>query len=252
MTFLLRSGVLALLATAPLHAIPDQMAISSDGSGVVEIGSFDDRVSKANLLLKPDGRFTLGLVGQNDTHFTGTWRKSDGDIAYFRLTSADGRDARGSGEVDFRGYRGAYLIGRITLSGENDKGRSINVRFSGAVPVVKPAPVPPPRVILDSERSGFGQLQVGGRDRYRITRAHVQLFADGRAHVHTEGSAPLRYEGTWVSGGDGIATLNVRGGLDGERLRGIVRHRYGRLSHLELSGTRNSRYYAVEFEPSRR
>jgi hypothetical protein len=252
MTFLLRFSVLAILAAAPLHAIPDQMAISTDGSGVVEIGSFDDRVSKANLVLKPDGRFTLGLVGQNDTHFTGTWRKSDRDIVSFRLTSADGRDARGGGEVEFRGYRDIYEIGRVTLSGENDKGRPLNARFSGAVPVVKPIPVVPPRLVLDSERSGFGRLQVGGRDQYRIARAHVQLLADGSAHVHTEGSAPLRYEGTWVSGGDGIATLNVRGGLDGERLRGIARYRYGRLSHLELSGTRNSRYYAVEFEPSRR
>lgn len=106
-------------------------------------------------------------------------------------------------------------------------------------------------MVLDSERAGTGRLLVGGRENYRIGRVHVQLLRNGRAHLHTEGKNELRYEGTWTPGGRGIANVAVRGGLSGERMQGFVRYYDGRVTLLELSGTRNSKYYSLEFDPGR-
>jgi hypothetical protein len=236
------------LVTASGNAAPIELATSTEGTGTVQIGSSGDRVSKANVILKRDGKFSIGLVGRSDTRFTGSWSPSGRDSVLLRLSEVDGRDARGSGQLDLRGRR-SDDVERLVLSGENDKGRAISARFDG--PRYIPAPPPPPRLVLDAERTGLGRLQVGGRNNYRITRVHVQLFSNGRAHVHTEGSVALRYEGTWTSGGETTATLDVRGGLDGERMQGIVRHRAGRFWRVELTGTRASRYHSLEFEPVR-
>ena len=250
MKLLLRSLLLAVLATASVKAVPPELATSTEGSGTVSIGNNGDRVSKANIILKRNGTFSIGFVGGSDTRFSGTWEPTGRDTVALNLTSADGRDARGSGSIDFRSGRGDYEVERFNLSGENERGRSISARFSG--PRYIPAPPPaPPRVALDSERSGFGRLQVGGRDHYRINSVHIQLLANGRAHVHTEGTAALRYEGTWSPAGETTSNLDVRGGLDGERLVGIVRHRGGRFWQLNLSGTRAGRYHTLEFEPGR-
>jgi hypothetical protein len=85
----------------------------------------------------------------------------------------------------------------------------------------------------------------------RFTTVRVQLYADGRAVVQTGGSTSLRYDGTWTDGGETTANLSVAGGIDGERLRGIVRHRGDRFWKVELSGTRASRYYSLDFDPGR-
>lgn len=250
MKSLLCSAAVALFALTGVNAAPVELAASTDGNGTVQIGSSGDRISKANVVLKRDGKFSIGLVGRDDTRFSGTWAPSGRDDVILRLRDAEGREARGSGQMELRSRRGGYEIDRFSLSGETDRGRAIFARFSA--PRYVPAPPPPvPRVVLDSTRSGFGRLQVGGRDNYRITRVHVQLLTSGRAHVHTEGSVEMRYEGTWSSSGESTATLNVRGGLNGERLQGIVRHHSGRLSRVELTGTRAGRYHSLEFETGR-
>jgi hypothetical protein len=243
--------LLGAAIAAPLHAAPIELTASTTGTGVVQIGSSGDRITKANVVLKRDGKFTIGLVGSEDTRFSGTWQPSGRDNVLLRLREADGREARGSGNIDLRARRGDYEVDSLVLSGETERGRSISARFSAPRYVPIPVPPPAPRVVLDAERSGFGRLQVGGRDSYRINRVHVQLFTDGRAHVHTEGSTALRYEGSWTPGGETTATLTVRGGLDGERLTGIVRHRAGRFWRVELTGTRAGRYHSLEFEPGR-
>lgn len=249
MKSLLCSALLGVVAVSSVQAAPVELAVSTEGSGRVEIGSSGDRVSKANVVLKRDGKFSIGLVGGNDNRFSGTWRPSGRDDIYLSLSSVNGNSAEGTGQVSLRSRRGDYEVDSISISGENERGRSISARFSA--PRFAPAPPPAPRVVLNVEQNGFGRLEVGGRDRYRVNSVHVQLYADGRAHVHTEGDAALRYEGSWESSGDSTSTLTVRGGLDGERLSGIVRHRGGRLWRLELSGTRGSRYYSLEFSPGR-
>jgi hypothetical protein len=251
MKTLLRLACLVTALAAPLHAIPNEMALSASGSGTVEIGGSIDRVSKANIVLRPDGKFSIGLVGGDDTRFGGTWSNGSNDMVYLRLREADGRDARGSGEIALQGRRGGYDLDRLSIAGENDKGKSVRVRFS--TPRYVPAPPPPPvqRFVLDSDRTGFGRLQISGRDGYRISWMRVQLYSDGRASVRAEGTTALRYEGTWTNNGSGVATLALRGGLDSERMNGIVRWRYGRLSQVELSGTRLSRYHSLEFQAGR-
>jgi len=239
-----------------VHAAPIELASSTEGSGYVEMNRSGDRVSKANLVLKRDGKFTLGLVGGDDTRFSGTWVPSGRDDVSLRITEAEGRDARGSGQIEIHPRRGGYELHSILLNGETSNGRNFSARFSAdhpsRPPVPAPAPVPaPPAIVLDSESNGTGKLQVGGRDNYRIARVHVQLLRNGRAHIHTEGRNELRYEGSWTPGGHGIANLVVRGGLDGERLQGFVRHYGGRVTLVELSGTRSSRYYSLEFNPGR-
>jgi hypothetical protein len=247
----LRIALFGLLASATAKAAPVELAASTEGTGSVQIGSSADRVSKANVILKRNGTFSIGLVGENDTRFGGTWIPSGRESVALKLTDADGRDARGSGELNLRVRRGDYEVDNLGLSGENEKGRSINARFSA--PRYVPVPPPPPvaRVVLDGERDGLGKLQVGGRENYRINHARVQLFTNGRAVVVAEGAARLRYEGTWASAGETTSNLDVRGGLDGERLQGIVRHRGDRFWRIELTGTRAGRYHSLEFEPVR-
>lgn len=251
MKSLLCSALLGVVAVTSVQAAPVELAVSTEGSGRVTVGSSGDRVSKANVVLKRDGKFSIGLVGGNDNRFTGTWRPSGRDDIYLSIREANGNEADGSGTVSLRSRRGDYEVDSISISGETERGRSISARFDA--PNYRPVPLPPPapRVVLDTEQNGSGRLEVGGRSRYRVNRVHVQLYNDGRAHVHTEGDAALRYEGSWTSGGESTSTLNVRGGLDGERLSGIVRHRGGRLWRLELSGTRGSKYYSLEFGPGR-
>lgn len=251
MKLLLRTVLLAVLGVSTVNAVPPELATSTNGSGTVQIGNSGDRVSKANIILKRDGTFSIGFVGGSDTRFSGTWQPTGRDTAALRLTGADGRSARGSGAIDFRGGRGNYEVERFSLSGENERGRSISVRFSGPRYVPAPPPPPPPRVVLDSERNGIGRLQVGGQKSYRISRVHIQLLPSGRAHVHVEGTAALRYEGTWSRAGETTANLEVRGGLDNERLVGIVRFRGDRFWQLNLSGTRAGRYHTLEFEAGR-
>jgi hypothetical protein len=251
MKSLLPLFILGLLSSATVKAAPVELAASTEGSGSVQIGSSGDRVSKANVVLKRNGTFSIGLVGGNDTRFSGTWIPSGRESVALKLSEADGRDARGSGELNLRARRGDYEIDNLALSGENEKGRSINARFNAPRYVPAPPPPPVPRVVLDSERDGLGKLQVGGRDNYRVAHLRVQLFTNGRAHVRAEGAAVLRYEGTWTPAGETTANLDVRGGLDGERMQGIVRHRAGRFWRIELTGTRAGRYHSLEFEPVR-
>ena len=97
MKLLLRTVLLAVLATASVNAVPSELATSTEGSGTVTIGSSGDRVSKANIILKRNGTFSIGFVGGSDTRFSGTWQETGRDTVALRLTSADGREARGSG-----------------------------------------------------------------------------------------------------------------------------------------------------------
>jgi hypothetical protein len=251
MKSLLRFAVVGLLAVAQVQAAHYELAASTSGSGAVQIGSSGDRVSKVNVLLKKDGKFSLGLVGGEDTRFSGTWTPSGRYDVLLRLTEADGRDAEGTGELHLRNYRGETDVDRLVLRGENDKGRSISARFSAPRYVPAPAPPPPPRMVLNAERAGVGRLEIGGRAAHRFTVARVQLYADGRAIVQTAGPSALRYDGTWSSAGETTSNLSVAGGVDGERLRGIVRHRGDRFWKVELSGSRYSRYYSLDFDPGR-
>jgi hypothetical protein len=254
MKSLLTLALLGAFTLVNVQAAPIQLASSTEGSGYIEVNKSGDRVSKANLVLKRDGKFTLGFVGGNDTRFSGTWAPSGRDDVSLRISEADGRDARGAGQIELHPRRGEYELHRITINGETSNGRNFSGRFAadhgGRPPIPPPVPVPSPTV-LDSERGGTGQLQVGGRDNYRISRVHVQLLRNGRAHLHTEGRNELRYEGSWSRGGSGVANVVVAGGLNGERLQGIIRYWDGRVGRMDLTGTRGGRYYSLEFEPGR-
>jgi hypothetical protein len=107
----------------------------------------------------------------------------------------------------------------------------------------------PPVAVLDAERTGRGAFRTGGQKPVGFRKVHVVFYNDGRAHVHTEGAAQLRYEGTWAEGGIDTATLDVRGGIKGERLRGAARYRNGRVGRVELSGTVDGQFYSIEFDP---
>src|SRR5215203_742724 len=225
MKSLLLFALLGFVSAVPLHAAHYELAASTEGSGTVQIGSSGDRVSKVNLLLKKDGKFTISLVGGNDTRFQGTWTPSGRDDVHLQLTEADGRYADGSGDINLRQHRGGADVDRLVITGETEKGRAINARFSAPRYVPAPAPPAPPRMVLNAERAGVGRLEIGGRAHARFNSARVQLHADGRATVQAGGSNALRYDGTWTNSGETTATLNVAGGVDGERLRGIVRYR---------------------------
>jgi hypothetical protein len=256
MKALLSLALVGAFTLVNVQAAPVQLASSTEGSGYVEVGKSGDRVGKANLVLKRDGKFTLGFVGGNDTRFSGSWAPSGRDDVSLRISEADGRDARGAGQIELHPRRGEYELHRITINGETSNGRNFTGRFAADHPVRRPVPVPvpvppPTPVVLDSERAGTGRLQVAGRDNFRISRAHVQLLRNGRAHLHTEGRNELRYEGSWSRGGDGTANVTMAGGLNGERLQGIVRYGYGRVARIDLSGTRSGRYYSLEFDAGR-
>jgi hypothetical protein len=251
MKSLLSFVIVGLLAVTQANAAHYELALSTEGSGTVQIGSTGDRVSKVNVLLKKDGKFTIGFVGGNDTRFGGTWTPSGRNDVVLRLTEADGRYADGSGELNIGNYRGGSNVDRLVITGETEKGRALNARFSIPQRVPAPPPPAPARMVLNAARDGVGHLEVGGRPQYRFNTARVQLYTDGRAVVQTGGATPLRYEGTWTSAGETTSNLSVAGGVDGERLRGVVRHRGDRFWKVELSGNRSSRYYSFDFDPGR-
>jgi hypothetical protein len=241
--------ILAAISLAA-HAAPIELTASTNGSGNFVRAGISADVSKANLVLIKDGRMTLGLVGNDDYRLKGYWQPEGRDDVSLQITEVGGRDAKGSGKIELRARRdGAFEVTRISLTAKTDNGHPIAGRFVADAP---PPPPPPPKpvAILDSERAGRGSFRTAGQKPSGIRKVHVTLYRNGKAHVHTEGAVELRYEGTWADGGRDTATLDVRGGIKGERLRGATRYRNGRVGRVELSGTVEGRYYSIEFDPT--
>jgi hypothetical protein len=245
----LTSFLFAAMAIAS-HAAPIELTASTDGRGTVENSGITADVSKANLVLRKDGRLSLGLVGKDDYQIKGRWQPADGDSVSFQITDFSEREARGTGRIDLRQRRdGVFELMKVSLAAKTDNGRPITARFTVDRQPLPPPPPVRPAVILDDERNGRGIFRTGGQKPSTFRKVHVTLYKNGKAHVHTEGTAELRYDGTWADGGPGTATLDVRGGIKGERLRGATRYRGGHVGRVELSGTVDGRYYSIEFDP---
>lgn len=251
------------IATFVLAAVSSVFArdltVSTNGSGSVErAGADDNTVSKANLILEANGSFNMGLVGTADYRFKGTWQTVDRDRMQLRVTSAFGKDVEGTGTLDLDDRRTGPVVGRFSVAGTGRAG-SFKARFQGdreafvQIPGVTRPSLPPPPLLVQSLRSGSGNLKISGQPVYRLTHAYVNLNPDGSALVNIYGGASAGYVGTWQPAGPNTYQLAVRGGFTGERVTGAVTIGAGGRSYsrLELSGTSQRTYYSIGFEPTR-
>jgi hypothetical protein len=248
---LTRLALLLLTTAGFAHAAPIELTASTEGNGKVQFGGADDPLNKANLVLKKNGKFVLGLVGGKTIYVSGEWAPLNHDDVSLRITGSGDSDAKGSGEIHLHQRRnGEFEIDEIQFTGVTEKKRQFTGRFLALR--AAPVPVPPPRpapvvVVIDSERRGAGELRVD-KQIFPLDKVHVQLLDNGKAHVHTEGAKALEYDGSWTRTGPGSATLSLRGGMNDERVQGAVQYGRGRFSRVEFSGTANRRYYSVVFE----
>lgn len=243
------AALLFSASSTSLTAAPVELTASTEGTGTFERGSSAARVSKANLVLKKDGKFFLGLVGAEDFRVQGRWSPGAGDDVVLRVTGAVEKDATGEGTVELRARRdGSFEVMRVNVAARTEKGSPVVVRFTANRPVVAPPPKAP-AIVLDAERRGRGAFRTGGQRPVPFNKVHVKLWDNGTAHVHTEGGFESRYEGTWKDGGVETVLLTVRGGIKGEKLSGAARTRNGRVGRVELSGTVDGQFYSLEIDP---
>lgn len=252
--------IAAFIIAAVCPAFARDLTVSTNGVGAVERSGVDDNnVSKANLILEANGSFTIGLVGNVDYRFKGTWQSVSRDSMRLNVTSAFGKDAAGTGTLDLDDRRSGPVVGRISLAG-NGRAGSFKGRFQGEreafiqVPGYTRPPQAPPPLLVNSLRGGSGNLRISGQAPYRLSHAYVNLNADGSALVNIYGGATAGYVGTWQPAGPNTYQLSVRGGFAGERITGAVTLSPGGRTYtrLELSGTSQRIYYSVAFEPNAR
>lgn len=251
-------ATLILAATSSIFA--RDLTVSTKGEGTVErSGATDNAIQTANLILERNGTFTMGLVGNVDYRFKGTWLQgADRDKMQLRITSAMGRDADGTGTLDLDDRRTGPVVGRFSIAGDGRIGL-FKAHFRGdREPIVQirgvtRPPLPPPPVLVQSLRNGTGSVRVSGQPVYRLTHAYVHLNADGSALVNVYGGATAGYIGTWQPAGANTYQLSVRGGFADERVSGAVTLSPGGRTYtrLELSGASKRVYYSLAFEPTR-
>lgn len=252
-------SIATFVIAAVSSAFARDLTVSTSGNGaVLRSGVEDANISKANLILEADGSFTIGLVGNTDYRFKGTWQQADRDKMNLRVMSAFGKDVAGTGVLDLDNRQTGPVVGRISLSGDGRSG-AFKARFQGdreafiQIPgYTRPSILPPP-VLVNVTRPGSGHVRISGRPAYRLTHTYLNLNPDGTAHVNVYGDMTAGYVGTWQPAGANTYQLNVRGGFAGERITGAVTLGPGgrSFSRLELSGTSQRIYYSVAFETAR-
>ncbi len=258
----------AITSTAALAA-PRELSASASGPGEVERGGRSSDIGVARINLKPDGYFSLNLIGDTVTNFNGSWKELDRDTITLEITSAWGKTASAQGRVELQREHGGWGIETIKIAGSQSR-EIIKARFSGANREEETVPPPwdgpdrpgrpgrpgwpdrpnrpQPVVTVNSTRVGAGWYHMAGQRPYRLTNAHVQMYKSGRVFINVYGTANLGYVGTWVDAGRGTVRIDARGGLANERVTGVVSTTGRTFSSIALSGTSDKQFYKVEFD----
>jgi hypothetical protein len=252
----LRRAFLFTAMAAGAMAAPRELSASASGPGEVERGGRSADIGVARINLKPDGFFSLNLIGDDIINFNGSWRELDRNTVHLEVTSAWGRDASAQGRVELQREHGGWGIESIKIAGTQRR-ETIKARFYAAnredqvVPRPDPGERPlPARPVptVNSTRAGSGWYHMAGRKPYRLTHAHVQMYESGRVFINVYGNVNFGYVGRWRPAGNGTARVEVRGGLENERITGTVALAGRSFSNVALSGTVDRNFYKVEFD----